>query len=86
MTTALAVAQIVLAIAAVVTVVRIVRGPSLADRMIALDLLLILVAGALGIESARTGTTDLVPVIVVVALVAFAGTLVVARFIEWRDT
>lgn len=86
MTEILAAAQTVLALAAGLTVARVVRGPALADRMVALDLLLILTAGSLAIESARTGSIDLVPVIIVVALVAFAGTLVVARFIEWRDT
>jgi multicomponent Na+:H+ antiporter subunit F len=67
---------------AVLAVYRLARGPSLADRMVALDTLLFIGAAALGTFVVRTGETAFVPVIVVVALVAFIGTLVVARAIE----
>jgi multicomponent Na+:H+ antiporter subunit F len=69
-------------LAAVMAMVRLVSGPSLADRMVALDTLLFVGAAALGTYIVRTGETAFVPVIVVVALVAFIGTLVVARAIE----
>jgi multicomponent Na+:H+ antiporter subunit F len=69
-------------LAAVMAMVRLVRGPSLADRIVALDTLLFVGAAALGTYIVRTGETAFVPVIVVVALVAFVGTLVVARAIE----
>lgn len=76
--------QVVLGIAGLATLIRIVRGPQLADRMIALDLLLLLLAG--GIATAGHPEEDLlVPVLIVVTLIAFAGTIIVARFIEWRD-
>ncbi len=76
--------QVVLGIAGLAALVRIVRGPQLTDRMIALDLLLLLLAG--GIATAGHPEEDLlVPVLIVVTLVAFAGTIIVARFIEWRD-
>ena len=67
---------------AVLSVYRLGRGPSLADRMVALDTLLFIGAAALGAFVVRTGETAFVPVIVVIALVAFIGTLVVARAIE----
>lgn len=67
---------------AVLSVYRLGRGPSLADRMVALDTLLFIGAAALGTFVVRTGETAFVPVIVVIALVAFVGTLVVARAIE----
>jgi len=69
-------------LAAVMAMVRLVRGPSLADRIVALDTLLFVGAAALSTFIVRTGETAFVPVIVVVALVAFVGTLVVARAIE----
>jgi len=69
-------------LAAAMAMVRLVRGPSLADRIVALDTLLFVGAAALGTYIVRTGETAFVPVIVVVALVAFVGTLVVARAIE----
>ena len=77
---------VLFAFGAVMAVVRLVRGPSLADRMVALDTLLFIGAAALGTYIVRTGETAFVPVIVVVALVAFVGTLVVARAIEQQVT
>lgn len=78
--------QLALAVAAVIALFRAVRGPSLADRIIAVDLILLLLAGGIAVQAVRTGTTLFVPVLIVVALVAFVGTIVVARFVEWRDT
>lgn len=83
-TTILAI-QVLLGAAGLVALSRVVRGPSLADRIIGLDLVLLLLAGGI----ATTGHPEedlLVPVLIVVTLIAFAGTIIVARFIEWRDT
>ena len=87
--------QALLAAGAAVASFRVLRGPSLADRMGALDLVLLLLvasalassslSAALGAETAREGSTLFAAPIVVVALVAFAGTVLGARFIEWRD-
>ncbi len=77
--------QVVLGIGATLAFVRAARGPNLVDRIVALDLVLLLLAGGLAAHGARTGSDLYVAVLVVVALVAFAGTVVVARFIEWRD-
>jgi multicomponent Na+:H+ antiporter subunit F len=79
------VVQVMLGIGAVLALVRAVRGPNLADRIVALDLVLLLLAGGLAAHGARTGSELYVSVLIVVALVAFAGTVLVARFIEWRD-
>lgn len=76
------VAFALLSVAAALTLVRLFRGPSLADRMVALDTLLFIGASALGAFVARTGSTVFAPVIVVMTLVAFVGTVVVARAIE----
>ena len=78
--------QFVLAGAAALALMRAVRGPEIVDRIVALDLFLLLLAGGIAAHTARMGSALFVPVLVVVALVAFAGTVVVARFIEWRDT
>lgn len=78
--------QATLGVAALLSAIRAVRGPNLADRIVALDLVLLLLAGGIAAEGARTGQATFFPVLVVVALVATAGSLLVARFIEWRDT
>lgn len=86
MDTVTTVAQLALGAAALLALVRAVRGPTLADRIVALDLVLLLLAGGVAAHGARTGTELFVPLLIAVALVAFAGTVLVARFIEWRDT
>ena len=78
--------QITLALGALLALVRALKGPELADRIVAIDLVLILLAGGLAAQGARSGMETFVPVVVVVALIVFAGTVLVARFIEWRDT
>lgn len=78
--------QMTLGVAALLAVVRAVRGPNLADRIVALDLVLLLLAGGIAAEGARTGRVTYFAVLVAVALVATSSSFLVARFIEWRDT
>ena len=63
---------------------RLVRGPSLADRIVALDALLILIVTGIAVDAARTGEGTYLDVLVVAALLGFVGTVNVARFIERR--
>ncbi len=66
--------------------VRLVRGPSLADRIVALDALLIVIVSGIAVGAARTGQGTYLDVLVVAALLGFVGTVNVARFIERRGT
>lgn len=80
----IAVAFGLLVLAGVGFLVRLLVGPSLADRVIAIDAVLITVVSALLLDAARTGRTWFVDVAVVLALLGFVGTGVAARFIEQR--
>ncbi len=80
------VAQVLLGLGAVLAMSRAIVGPRLVDRIVAIDAVLLMIAAGVAAETARDGRSYLAPVVIVVALVAFAGTVVVARFIEWRDT
>lgn len=73
-----------LLVAAVLCVVRLVRGGSLADRIVALDSLLIMIVLGLAVQAARTGEDTYLDVMVVAALLGFTGTALVAKFIERR--
>jgi multicomponent Na+:H+ antiporter subunit F len=75
---------VVLALAGIACVLRLARGPSLADRVLALDSLLIVGIVGVATEAARTRSGAFLDVLLVVALVAFVGTSAVARFIERR--
>jgi multicomponent Na+:H+ antiporter subunit F len=63
-------------------VVRLIRGPSLPDRVVALDLVSILVAGVIAVYAIETGQAVFLDVAIVLALVAFLGTVAFARYIE----
>ncbi len=82
MTVVTIVSGVFLVLAALAAVVRVVRGPSVADRMVALDTLLFAGAGGLGLYIVATGDTTYLSVLVVAVLTAFISTVIVARYIE----
>ncbi len=51
----------------------------------AVDLILLLLAAGVGAEAATSGSELYSAIAIVVALIAFVGTVLVARFVEWRD-
>jgi multisubunit Na+/H+ antiporter MnhF subunit len=79
-----AVALALLVAAALLLVVRSLLGPGLADRVVALDALLSVVATGIIVAAAHRDDATVLDSAVVVALVGFIGTAVVARYIERR--
>jgi multicomponent Na+:H+ antiporter subunit F len=73
---------IVLTIGMMLSVYRIVRGPERADRIVALDLLSILVTALIVLYAIYSGQTAFMDVAIAYALVAFLGTVAFARFLE----
>ena len=69
-------------LAGVLAGVRLVRGPSLADRVISLDAALVALMGAIGTRVAETGDSLYIGILVVIAIVAFTATVALSRFIE----
>lgn len=82
MTIAVAVAGALLVVAAVPAVIRAAIGPSIADRMVALDTLVFIGVGGIGLYIVATGDVTYVPVLVIAVVTAFISTIVVARYIE----
>ncbi len=66
---------------ALLALVRLARGPSLLDRVVATDTLLVIIAAGLAVHAALTQDPTVVPVLVVVALLAFVGSVSVARYV-----
>ncbi len=66
---------------ALLALTRLARGPSLLDRVVATDTLLVIVAAGLAVHAALQRDPTLVPVLVVVSLLAFVGSVSVARYI-----
>ena len=64
------------------TVLRLLRGPSAEDRVIALDTLAIIGIGMAATLAILNGQPELGDEVLVIALVAFLGTLAYARYLE----
>lgn len=73
-----------LSAAAVAALVRLCVGPSVPDRIVALDNLLYIVVLGIAVAAALTGSGAFLGVLIAVALLAFVGTATVARFVERR--
>ena len=69
-------------LAGILAGLRLIRGPSLADRVISLDAALVALMGAIGTRVAETGDSLYIGVLVVIAIVAFTATLALSRFID----
>jgi|SRR5690625_1096681 len=66
--------------AALIVLLRLERGPSTLDRIVAMDGLVAVIIAMLTIISAWRGRTDLVVILVVLASVGFVGSVTIARF------
>lgn len=85
MNTLLLIIMIVFGIAAILTLVRIVIGPSILDRAVASDVLLTEVICVLGAEMAINQHIRTLPVLLIVAAVGVFGSISVARYVARRD-
>lgn len=63
---------------------RLVRGPSLPDRVVALDLIGVIAVGVIAAYDILTEQPVLLDAATVVALVAFLGTVAFAHYVERR--
>lgn len=81
MTVVVIVVSAMLSAAAVLAVVRVVRGPSLLDRLVATDVLLAVVVAGLAVRAASDRDSSVVPVLVVVSLLGFTGSVSVAQLL-----
>ena len=81
MTTLLAVVlTVLLSATALLALARIYRGPSLLDRVVGADLLLSTMLGAVGAEAAVNRHATTLPVLVVLSLLGFVGSVAMVRF------
>jgi multicomponent Na+:H+ antiporter subunit F len=83
-TTASTVALVLLATSGLLTTARLALGPTFADRVVALDTLLLVVVSGVAVDAARTGRTEFLGVLVLASIIAFVATAFAARFIEAR--
>lgn len=79
------IAFVLLGLALVGVLVRFVRGPSLADRILALDTITVLAAAAIAVFAVRTGLLLYVDIAVAISLVGVLSTAALARYLLSRE-
>jgi multicomponent Na+:H+ antiporter subunit F len=77
-----AVAFVLLGVAFVLVFVRLVRGPSLPDRVVALDMVAFLAIASTALWTLVSGVAAYLDAAVVLALIAFVATVAFGRYIE----
>ena len=65
--------------------VRLLRGPSLADRIVALDLMTTIGVAICGLYAVIHDQPVFLDVAIVMALIAFVGTVAFARYLEEKQ-
>jgi len=73
-----------LLVALLLVIFRLVRGPNLGDRIMALDTLTLLAVGLIGALTVRTGLTLYLDIAIAIALVGFLSTVALARYLLTR--
>ena len=74
-----------LSVALIVSFIRLVKGPTLPDRVVAMDLIGVLVVGLIVVLAGRSGVQATLDAAIVIALVGFLGTIAYATYVERGD-
>lgn len=74
----------VLSLSAVLVFVRFLLGPSLSDRVVALDLLITIGIGIISVYSIVTNQPTFLDIAMILALIAFLGTVAFSYYLEKR--
>ena len=83
-----AISQVTLAtlgLAVLLAFIRLVKGPTLPDRIVAMDLFGVLVVGVIVVLAGWSGVGATLDAAVVIALVGFLGTIAYASYVERGD-
>jgi multicomponent Na+:H+ antiporter subunit F len=72
----------ILGVALLVSFIRLAKGPTLPDRVVAMDLIGVLVVGLIVVLAAWTGVRATLDAAVVIALIGFVGTVAYATYVE----
>ena len=80
MTVVVIIVAILLSTAAALALARVVRGPALLDRVVAAEVLLSIMIGALGTEAAVNRHSTTLPILIALSMLSFVGSVAMARF------
>ena len=71
-----------LSVAGLLALARLVRGPSLPDRVVSLDLLATIIIGITAVYAVATDASGYLDIAVILALIAFLGTVAFAYYLQ----
>jgi len=71
-----------LGVALLIALIRLIKGPTLPDRIVAMDLLGMLVVGLIVVLAGWSGVRATLDAAIVIALVGFLGTVAYATYLE----
>ncbi|MGV0634864.1 monovalent cation/H+ antiporter complex subunit F [Mycolicibacillus trivialis] len=71
---------VILGVAAIITMYRLLAGPTTLDRLVAVDTLVAMAMCGIGTLAAATGDTTVTYSLAALALISFVGSVSVARF------
>ena len=66
----------------VLAFVRLARGPSFSDRVVALDMMTVSIIAFCALYAVKTGVSSYIDIAITVALIGFLATVALARFAE----
>ncbi|WP_150460963.1 monovalent cation/H+ antiporter complex subunit F [Nesterenkonia ebinurensis] len=78
------ISQFLLALGALCAVYRVYKGPSVLDRVISVDVILIIVGSVMLVDMAYYRHTDFILFVVVTAVIGFLGAVAIARYVVVR--
>ncbi|WP_309072665.1 monovalent cation/H+ antiporter complex subunit F [Arthrobacter sp.] len=81
MSIVLGIIAVILGVSALFAIYRVARGPSILDRVLAVDVLLAIVGGALAVDMVVNGHTNTLVILVATSLIGFIASVTVARFV-----
>jgi multicomponent Na+:H+ antiporter subunit F len=79
-TVVVVICTVLLTAAGVLALIRAERGPSMLDRTVALDIVVTVLVAGLALYASTERRTDVVPILVVLSLVGFVGSVTISRF------
>lgn len=76
--------QVLLALGVLCAIYRVYKGPSVLDRVISVDVILIIVGSVMLVDMAYNRHTDFILFVVVTAVIGFLGAVAIARYAAVR--
>ena len=75
------IALYILIISFILVIIRLVKGPTLPDRVVALDLLAFITMGIVLLTMIITGKKEYMDIVIVMSLIVFIATVAISKYI-----